>query len=287
MQTISNFLTRAEAWHPVVRIGLIVGVALVAHLLVRGVQRSTVYYLTASAKRAHPKMRTIASLADSTLVFALYFLAIGFVLEELHVPLKAYLASASIVGLAVAFGTQGLVQDVVTGLTLVFSDLLDMEDMVDVGGQVGRVERVGLRFVVLRNYLGAEVYLPNRSVNSVIKYERGYVRAFLDMHEPGGDLPSETVEERVKLCMKAAEERFPGVFIRSSTIEEAKTVADGTRRLRAKCRIWPGQGAPLENHVRREVVETLRRLDPDYADWMVTVSYEVEEKTRSPRKSGR
>ncbi len=60
--------------------------------------------------------------------------------------LKTYLASASIMGLAIGFGSQGLVQDVVTGVTLVFSDLIDVGEMVEISGQTGIVRSIGMRF---------------------------------------------------------------------------------------------------------------------------------------------
>lgn len=276
MPELNDTLAHVASWPAAWRISLILGLALATHMSVRGIHRLTLRVLSASAHRTHPKLRTIASLSDSALVFTLYFLAVGFLLMELDVPLKAYLASASIVGLAVGFGAQGLVQDVVTGLTLVFSDLLDLDDMVDVGGQVGKVERMGLRFVVIRNFLGAEVFIPNRSINSVVRYRRGYVRAYCDINMPGAGVPTRVAEERIRQCMRIAEKRFSAVFIRESIIAVEPDVGDGASRMRARCCIWPGQGAPLETQVRRDVIEAMRRLDPGYQDWMVSVSYEVE-----------
>jgi small conductance mechanosensitive channel len=52
----------------------------------------------------------------STLVFIFYFTAAGFILSELGVPIRTYFASASIIGLAVGFGSEGMVQDIVSGL---------------------------------------------------------------------------------------------------------------------------------------------------------------------------
>ena len=66
------------------------------------------------------KAATIVSLTSSILLFAVYFVSFGLIFRELGLSLKAYLTSASIIGLAVGFGSQGIVQDVVTGLTMVF-----------------------------------------------------------------------------------------------------------------------------------------------------------------------
>lgn len=123
------------------------------------------------SQRAHgrtgAKWRSLASLSTSILVFVIYAWAIGLILRELGVSLTAYLAGASVIGLAVAFGSQGIVQDVLTGLTLVFSDLVDVGDMVKISGQTGIVSAITMRFVALENPLGAKVFIPNHTVTNV------------------------------------------------------------------------------------------------------------------------
>ena len=168
------------------RIALIVGAAIAVHLLVI-LTRKGVRYLLAEERLAHAKLRSVVTLASSTLVFALYFLTVGFVLRELGVSLTAYLASASVIGLAVGFGSQGIVQDVVMGLTFIFSDVLDVGDLVEVGGQTGIVKGISMRFVELENALGARVFVPNRTINNVINYPKGYIRCLVDVTLTGND----------------------------------------------------------------------------------------------------
>ena len=124
---MSDFLTNASS---PIRILIIVGVVMGAHLAVVGLHRLSRKLMASRVGSAFSKARTIVSIAGSVAVFAVYFGALGMVLKEFGVSLTAYLASASIIGLALGFGSQGLVQDVVTGLTLVFSNLLDVGDMV-------------------------------------------------------------------------------------------------------------------------------------------------------------
>lgn len=121
-------------WNQGTRMLFVVGVVLVAHLLVYIVRTIGNKIQSSQVRASLSKTRTVASLATSAVIFALYFSAIGFVLTEFGVSLTAYLASASILGLAIGFGSQGLVQDVVTGLTVIFSDLFDIGDMVEMSG---------------------------------------------------------------------------------------------------------------------------------------------------------
>lgn len=125
--------------HVVWRIIMILAIAGGAHFLVRLVRRLGQRVMASRVSTTFSKARTVTSLSVSVAVFAMYFIAVGMVLKEFGISLTAYLASASIIGLAVGFGSQGLVQDVVTGLTVIFSDLCDVGDMVEIGGQTGIV----------------------------------------------------------------------------------------------------------------------------------------------------
>ena len=232
--------------------------------------------LAAKLDRRLSKARTITTLVSSVTVFLLYFGAVGFALNELGISVTAYVASASIIGLAVAFGSQGMVQDIVMGLTIIFSDLFDVGDMVEVGGQTGIVRRLGMRFTVLVNAFGSRVYIPNRSIGNVINYARGYVRCIADITLSSDEGLAEKMEERIRRIATGFGEQFPGILITPPDYEGRHATASGRRFLRVKFRIWPGRGAAIENEFRKEVLDSLKRLDESYADWMIAVNYEVE-----------
>ncbi len=139
------------------RILVILGLIIGLHLMVILVRTLGSRLMLVLPRGTFAKGRSLAGLLTSVAIFVLYFAAVGLVLKEFGVSLTAYLASASVLGLAIGFGSQGLVQDVVTGLTLIFSDLVNVDDMVEISGQTGIVQTIGMRFLVLKNQLGAEV----------------------------------------------------------------------------------------------------------------------------------
>lgn len=258
-----------------VRFAIIVAVALAAHLatvLIRSGSRR----LLASRLHSEAKARTVAGFTTSIVVFAIYFGAVGFALSELGVSLATYLASASVIGLAVSFGSQGVVQDVITGLTVVFSDLLDVGDMVDIGGQVGIVESVGMRFTVLVSFPGARVYVPNRAIGNVVNYPKGYVRAYLDVRLPADPETHDDVERRLQGVARAAYEQYPGILLLPPVVEGRLEPRAGVPLLRIEFRVWPGQGAIVEGPVRAAMLHVLKQIDPAYADWMASVHYRSE-----------
>jgi len=171
--------------------------------------------------RAGAKWRSLASLSTSILVFVIYAWGIGLILRELGVSLKAYLAGASVIGLAVAFGSQGIVQDVLTGLALVFSDLVDVGDMVEISGQTGIVRAITMRFVALENPLGARVFIPNRTITNVINYPKGYIRCIVDILVVGKDDTNDQIEKAVIGMMTSASEQFPGILVAPPSCESS------------------------------------------------------------------
>ena len=260
------------------RILLIIAVPVLAHLLVILVRRTSSRLIRAMPESSFAKARTFTGLLTSVVIFVLYFVAVGLVLKEFGVSLTAYLASASVLGLAVGFGSQGLVQDVVTGLTLIFSDLVDIGDMVEISGQTGIAESIGMRFTVIKNHLGAEVHIPNRTISNVINYPRGYVRCLVDVTLSNDPDAAKRMTEKIHAIVDTAFEQFPGLFITAPSSEGIIKTSRGKAFLRIKFRVWPGRGGVLETTLKQEIVASLNELDPNYSEWMVAVNYEVEKK---------
>ena len=222
--------------------------------------------------------KTFMSFVVSTLIFTMYFVALGLIFKEFGISLTAYFASASIIALAVGFGLQGLVQDVVTGLTIVFSKLFYLGDMVEIAGQTGIVSNFGVRFTVLVNYMGAEIFVPNRTITNVVNYPRGYIRGIAEIQLPDDPGIVKSIEDCVAKVLQENYDRFPGIHIKPPSIEGKYRSVSEKEFLKIKFRIWPGQGTILENSFKRELIEALKIIDPRYADWMLVLNYEVEKK---------
>ncbi|MGH8496808.1 MAG: mechanosensitive ion channel family protein [Gammaproteobacteria bacterium] len=266
-----------------VRVFAIVVLVAAAHLIVIAVRGFSDRLMAARPPYEMRKLKSVTSLATSAVVFVIYFAAIGLILYDLNVGVETYFGSAAVIGLAVGFGSQGLVQDVVTGLTLIFSDLFDVGEMVEISGQSGVVRSIGLRFIVLENALGAEIFIPNRTITNVINYPRGYVRCLVDVSLPQDAQKAEDIERIVMQLFPSVTERFPGILVAPPSVEERVRTSAGREFIRIKFRLWPGRGAPIETTFRQELLEAIKTVDPDYAEWMVAVHYEVEKQIRRPQ----
>lgn len=270
-------------WPLYLRVIALAGVAVAAHFVVIAIRRGSSYFLHNVRDRRYRKLRSVGTLATSIAMFVVYFLAVGLMLREFGVSLTAYLASASVLGLAIGFGSQGVVQDVVTGLTFIFSDLVDVGDLVEISGQTGIVRSISMRFVELKNALGASVFIPNRTINNVINYPRGYVRCIVDVTLRGDADAKQQAEATALSLMQAAYEQFPGILMTEPSNEGRLSLSSGKEILRLKFRIWPNRGQPIETSYVQELAAELKRRDPDYQAWMIAVTYEVEKRQQQPQ----
>lgn len=266
------------------RILLIVILAALAHMGVKLTRACSDWIIIRSHTKKNPlgfmtekpKFITVTRLFVSAFTFAIYFFALGLVLQEFGVNLTAYLASASIIGLAISFGSQGLIQDIVIGLTLIFWDAMDVGDLVEIAGVAvvsGRVEEIGMRFTKIRNVYNQEVFVPNRTIANVSRFPAGGLDAFADVQVPPGADPAQaaSIAQGVARGMWA---QFDALILSEPTLGEVEVVEHGGwSYCRVHFKIWPGQGGLIENAFRQQVTRAMKALDPNYADWQVAVTY--------------
>lgn len=102
-------------------------------------------------------------------------------LSELGLDLKPLLAAAGVGGLAIAFGGQNLVKDVISGFFILLEDQIRVGDVVEIAGVGGLVEDVRLRTIVLRDLSGSVHVVPNSTVDKVKNMSKGYSYSVLDV----------------------------------------------------------------------------------------------------------
>lgn len=118
------------------------------------------------------RLKTINTLLQSGLRYFIYFFAGITILSTVGVKTESLLASAGIVGLAVGFGAQSLVQDVLTGFFIIFEDQFVVGDYIVTANLSGVVEEMGLRITRLRDYTGLVHTLPNSKIKEVSNHSR-------------------------------------------------------------------------------------------------------------------
>jgi len=124
------------------------------------------------------------------------------ILDKLGVQIGPVIAAAGIVGLAVGFGAQNLVQDVISGFFILLEDQVRVGDVVSLNDKGGLVERITLRMIVLRDLAGNVHYVRNGQISVITNMTKDYSRYVFDI----GVAYRENVDEVIEVVKKVDEE---------------------------------------------------------------------------------
>jgi moderate conductance mechanosensitive channel len=124
--------------------------------------------------------KTISQLLRSMGRVVIYAIAL-LLTFNVFIDIGPILAGAGILGLAVSFGSQSLVKDVISGFFILFENQFAIGDVIEAGGKSGVVEKMSMRVVVLRDLQGAMHIIPNGEIKVVSNLTRGWSRAVVDV----------------------------------------------------------------------------------------------------------
>jgi len=133
------------------------------------------------AERRRQRAEAIGSVLRSTVSLTIFAIASLMILAELGVDLAPLLASAGIVGIALGFGAQSLVKDLLAGLFMLLEDQYGVGDTVDLGEATGVVEAVGLRITTIRDFRGVLWYIRNGEIIRVGNKSQGWAVVLVDI----------------------------------------------------------------------------------------------------------
>ena len=132
-------------------------------------------------RQSERREKTLLKLLENTLSYVVYFSAILAILSEFRIDVKGLLAGAGVLGLAVGFGAQSLVKDVITGFFIIFEDQFSVGDYVKIGAAEGIVEEIGLRTTKIKSFTGEVHILPNGTISQVVNYSMKNSLAIVDV----------------------------------------------------------------------------------------------------------
>ncbi len=163
---------------------IVITVALAA-LVWEGANAAIAQHLARLAAEAHlaraGRLRTLLPLVRTMLLVAVMLVVALVVLSELGINIAPLLAGAGVIGIAVGFGSQKLVQDLITGLFLLLENAMQVGDIVTLGGLTGTVEALSIRTIRLRALDGSVHIVPFSAVTTVTNQTRDYGYALLDI----------------------------------------------------------------------------------------------------------
>lgn len=182
-----SLATLATAWALThgVRIVVVVAIAwFLAHLVQVGLDRfeARVIAKAGPAEMENAKRtKTMSDMLQNVARLAIFVIAGLTVLQELSVNIMPILTGAGILGLAVGFGAQTLVKDVISGFFLILENQVRVGDVAQINGTGGLVEAINLRTIVLRDQSGAVHIFPCGAVTTLTNLSKDYAYALLDI----------------------------------------------------------------------------------------------------------
>lgn len=135
----------------------------------------------ANDEEAVKRSDTLSSVLRYILSTAILVTSILIILDELGIEIGPLLAAAGVVGLAIGFGAQSLVKDMISGFFILMEDQIRVNDVVQISGRGGLVEKINLRMTVLRDLAGNVHYIPNGQIDIVTNMTKDYSRYVFDI----------------------------------------------------------------------------------------------------------
>jgi len=130
-----------------------------------------------------------------------------------------------------------------------------------------------LRFTELRNFYNQQVFLSNRNIANIARFPRGGIHAYVDAQVP----PNADRAKVIAVAKQAAHgmwEQFGAIVLKEPEVTERQSPMPHAHDfVRVDFKLWPGQGALIETTFRQRLVTLFKQFDPNYADWMVVVTY--------------
>jgi small-conductance mechanosensitive channel len=208
-------------------------------------------------ERRRQRAEAIGSVLSSFVTAVVFTMATLLVMGELGFNLAPLLASAGIVGVALGFGAQSLVKDLIAGLFMLLEDQYGVGDSVDLGDAVGVVETVGLRVTTVRDMRGVLWYIRNGEIVRVGNKSQGWAMVVIDI--PIGFVNSEeaTAVLRAAALALAEEPEHATEFLEPPDVigVEQLTVDGAVIRTIAKT---TADGQPIvQRELRRRLTEAL------------------------------
>lgn len=183
---IWDYVTNADMWMNLGMIALkIIAIIVISRIVVSIVQAAVnrVFQHRKGSKLQLDQRRvdTMRVLVNNIVRYTLYFLAILMVLQLLGIDLKPVLVSAGVLGLAVGFGAQSLVRDIITGFFIIFEDQFAVGDVVTINNMTGTVQEIGLRITRVRAWTGEVHIFPNGTITQVTNFSLQNTLAVVDV----------------------------------------------------------------------------------------------------------
>ncbi len=203
------------------------------------------------------RARTLSSLSFSTLKVLIWFIVILAIVGELGFDITPILATAGILGLAIGFGAQSLVKDVISGFFIIADNQYNQGETIEVNGFRGTVKAMNLRTTTVENFMGSLLTLNNGQISQVINWSRKETVALVDF---GVDYETnlDKIVEIMPAFLAHLKENIPEIVEEPSFLG-VTALNDSSIDMRIMAKTENGKHWATERKIRHELIKYLNQ----------------------------
>lgn len=199
------------------------------------------------------KANTLFSLLRSICFYLITFVLILQILKRVfNFDTTTILASASVLGVALGFGSQSLVKDMIAGFFILFENQFAVGDYVKIGEFVGNIEETGIRTTRIRAWGGELHIIPNGSISAVTNYSRGKMLANVEIKIPYEEDLERAMDVLRSVCSQVSEE-YGEKIVEEPTVQGITQFGERNVVLRVVAFTKPDEQWGLERELRRRI----------------------------------
>lgn len=202
------------------------------------------------------RLHTLSKLFKSIVSYVLYFIGIITCLDMIGFSVTTIIAGAGVVSLAVAFGAQSIVQDLMSGIFIVLEDQYAVGEYVQIDTVQGQVKEIGMKTTKVQTVDGHLMIIANGSIGKVINYSRAAQRGFVDV----GIAYEENLEHAIAVMQQACDkvaQQYQDDLEEQPNVVGAIALADSAVTVRATFTAWNWKQLPIERELRKEIKTAL------------------------------
>lgn len=207
------------------------------------------------------RSKTLISLVQNVVSYVVWFIVLTTILSKFGISVGGIIASAGVVGLAVGFGAQTVVKDIITGFFIIFENQFDVGDYVKIsnsGSPVaeGTVKSIGLRSMRINTITGELTTLPNGSVGEITNYSVINGEAIVEIPVSISE-DIDHVEEVLTTYFESIRSKYY-LFISTPEVVGVNSITNNEIVLSVSAETIPGEGASGGRILRKEILKLFK-----------------------------
>jgi small-conductance mechanosensitive channel len=200
------------------------------------------------------RRKTLASVITTGGIALISTITFMMVVEEIGIPLGPLLATAGIAGLAIGFGAQTLVQDVISGFFILLEDQYSIGDVIAAGGVDGVVEKVNLRTTILRDLHGVVHVIPNGEIRVLSNKTKEWSRAVLEIGVGYGEDPDRVIAILEEIAAEIhADPVFGALLLEEPSVPGVEAFGESAIQIRIMAKTLPLKQWDVARELRRRI----------------------------------